>query len=142
MSYAPVTPEPFTKRKKNERFCRWCFRLFTPKTYPFFCSVRCQRVHTRNYRGRTTAEVIASRANKLLASKTRFSKAQWVALARIVFDPGPSQPCSVCGWSLGTQAHHANPLGRQYDAGATVPDQTFVWLCPNHHFAVHHEAPK
>lgn len=65
-------------------------------------------------------------------------KAAWLAAARKSFRPGPRQACGVCGRHKAiAQAHHLVPLARQYARGAVVPDQRAVWLCPNHHSAVH-----
>lgn len=65
-------------------------------------------------------------------------KAEWVAASRMLFSPGPRKACSVCGqWRGIAQAHHVFPLAEQFDEGRIEPDQTFVWLCPNHHAAVH-----
>ncbi len=65
-------------------------------------------------------------------------KAIWIADARFSFSPGKRQPCLICGkWEGIAQAHHLFPLAQQYDDGIGEPDQSFAWLCPNHHAAVH-----
>lgn len=62
----------------------------------------------------------------------------WIAVARRIFSPGERQPCCVCGkFKSIAQAHHVVPLTAQYDRGFRLPDQAFVWLCPNHHAMVH-----
>lgn len=62
----------------------------------------------------------------------------WIAVSRQLFDPGERCPCMVCGkFKSIAQAHHVVPLTSQYDRGYRQPDQTSVWLCPNHHVMVH-----
>jgi hypothetical protein len=65
-------------------------------------------------------------------------KQAWVAEARKSFRPGERLWCGICdGYEDIAHAHHVLPLSRQFDLGVAVPDQDFVWLCPNHHIAVH-----
>lgn len=62
----------------------------------------------------------------------------WIATARQIFDPGEREECWVCGkFKSIAQAHHVIPLNLQYDRGFAVPDDEFVWLCPNHHAIAH-----
>lgn len=78
-------------------------------------------------------ERIAERANA-----PKRVKNGWIALARRFFQPGDRAPCVVCGkFKVIAQAHHIVPLEQQYDDGYEVPDQRYVWLCPNHHELVH-----
>lgn len=62
----------------------------------------------------------------------------WISASRQIFDPGPREPCWICGKFLSiTQAHHVIPLTTQYDRGFQYPDPEHVWLCPNHHAMAH-----
>lgn len=66
------------------------------------------------------------------------TKQEFITAARAMFDPGERKPCVVCRQYAGlTHAHHLIPLETQADRGRTVVNQGFVWLCPNHHAAVH-----
>jgi len=59
----------------------------------------------------------------------------WSVHARRNFRPGKRQPCAICGkYRSLAQAHHLIPLSKQE---GDSPNQAFVWLCPNHHAAVH-----
>lgn len=72
------------------------------------------------------------------ASAGRLERDAWLMAARQIFSPGKREPCWVCGKFLSiTQAHHAIPLTTQYDRGFKYPDQSLVWLCPNHHALAH-----
>lgn len=71
-------------------------------------------------------------------SLVRQDKDEWILCARQIFAPGARQNCHVCGkYRFLTQAHHVLPLACQYDKGFKAPDQTYCWLCPTHHAAVH-----
>jgi len=75
---------------------------------------------------------------RLPATYEAARRALWITQARAEFRPGKRQPCKICGkWKGIAQAHHVFPLAEQFDDGVSVPDQTFVWLCPNHHSVVH-----
>ena len=80
------------------------------------------------------------RAALLLAARRIYTqqKRTWIAEARRDFQPGTREACMVCDRYQGVaHAHHLTPLHTQFDRGATVPDQSFAWLCPTHHFGVH-----
>lgn len=63
---------------------------------------------------------------------------QWVNTARATFSAGEQRACEVCGkYRSLTHAHHIMPLHLQYQFGTRLPDHEFLWLCPNHHAAVH-----
>lgn len=65
-------------------------------------------------------------------------KKRWLCAARAAFAPGTRQPCIVCrGYESVTHAHHVFPLEIQFDRGIKEPIQEFIWLCPNHHAAIH-----
>lgn len=75
---------------------------------------------------------------RLEARETAIEKDAWISSARKLFKPGTQQPCSICaGYAAVTHAHHITPLSRQFDAGYSEPDHTYVWLCPTHHAGVH-----
>lgn len=65
-------------------------------------------------------------------------RAIWLRASRDTFRPGKRQRCAVCEkYEFIAQAHHLTPLAMQYESGAKVPDHAYIWLCPNHHAAVH-----
>ena len=65
-------------------------------------------------------------------------KTDWILKARLNFDPGKPDNCHICGrYKSITHAHHIIPLAMQFNRGFAIPDNTFVWLCPNHHAAIH-----
>lgn len=69
---------------------------------------------------------------------TRLGKLEWIAEARRDVRLGPKEPCFVCGkWADLAESHHVFPLANQWDEGVEEPDHEMVWLCPNHHAAVH-----
>ena len=68
--------------------------------------------------------------------RSQADKKKWIAKARAAFNPGPKQPCTVCGkYQSVTHAHHVRPLHTQY--GSPTFTEDFVWLCPTHHEGVH-----
>jgi len=65
-------------------------------------------------------------------------KSVWVNIARKTFAPSRRECCAVCKrFKSLTHAHHLIPLSIQFDRGFDIPDTNHVWLCPNHHAAVH-----
>lgn len=65
-------------------------------------------------------------------------KVEWVKRARIAFDPGERRDCKICArFASIAHAHHIIPLAMQFDRGFIAPMHNFVWLCPNHHSAIH-----
>lgn len=85
--------------------------------------------------------MLAVRINEVgrqIGAERRANKREWIAAARVAFDPGRREPCRVCGkYRSLSQAHHVVPLAIQYDMGVAEPDQQAVWLCPTHHAAIH-----
>lgn len=74
------------------------------------------------------------------ASEKRMNRDAWITVARACFEPGKRMSCSVCNKYSGlAQAHHLIPLSIQAKAEPLpdIPDDSFVWLCPTHHVAVH-----
>src|SRR5690606_38279153 len=66
------------------------------------------------------------------------AKEAWILAARKAFRPEDRFWCAICdGYDDITHAHHVLPLSRQFDIGLVEPEQTHVWLCPNHHILVH-----
>jgi len=66
-------------------------------------------------------------------------KAIWIAEARRALRLPPKDVCDICGkWSDIAQSHHILPLADQWDMGIREPDHRMVWLCPNHHAAIHY----
>lgn len=83
------------------------------------------------------AVILQKVAGEILAVH-RTRKNEWVAEARLGFNPGRRTDCHVCGkWRDIAHAHHVVPLAAQYDRGFGVPDHQHVWLCPNHHAVLH-----
>jgi hypothetical protein len=84
---------------------------------------------------------IALRAERRLGEiliKRKQDKDDFVALAREAFEPGEKKPCEVCNkYQSLTHAHHIVPLSIQARSIPDIPNQSFVWLCPTHHAAVH-----
>ncbi len=73
-----------------------------------------------------------------IETEAQARKTAWVAAARLGFQPGRRQPCAVCGRFRDiAEAHHVVPLAAQFDRGFQAPDHEHVWLCPNHHAAIH-----
>lgn len=71
-------------------------------------------------------------------AKRQAAKDGWIADARKAFAPGERGDCAVCRkYRYLTHAHHLYPLGQQYEDGVMAVDQSYVWLCPNHHAMVH-----
>lgn len=91
--------------------------------------------------GKGQRAMIAARlveASKELQREILPHKRAWIRAARDSFHPGERRPCSICGGYGGlTQAHHIVPLALQFEAGAIIALQNFVWLCPTHHIAAH-----
>ena len=66
------------------------------------------------------------------------ARSAWIQAARTGFNPGPRQPCSICGrFQALSEAHHIIPLSWQYDFQLDAPDQSHAWLCQTHHAAAH-----
>jgi hypothetical protein len=62
----------------------------------------------------------------------------WIVSARASFSPGPRKDCEVCGkFADIAHAHHVYPLWAQCRNKRVHPIHRFVWLCPNHHAAIH-----
>lgn len=98
----------------------------------------CSRLRGENHGRRAFVAVHIFDAIRDLKAERSARKAEWIAAARLVFNPGQRRPCIICGKYEGlTEAHHTVPLGVQFDAGATIPIQAYDWLCPTHHAAQH-----
>lgn len=71
--------------------------------------------------------------------KERAARVQeWISAARQSFTPTRRQSCRICGrFKSLTHAHHLVPLTIQASRNYITPDQSFAWLCPTHHAAVH-----
>ena len=68
----------------------------------------------------------------------RASRDAWVTLARAEFKPSEQLPCYVCNkFRTLAEAHHVEPLARQYLDHPEYINHRHVWLCPTHHVAIH-----
>ena len=67
---------------------------------------------------------------------------QWLKSARKAFKPKKKKCCFVCNKHIDiVEAHHVYPLSmqaKQIQGNLSIdPDNTYVWLCPNHHKYIH-----
>lgn len=75
---------------------------------------------------------------KEIDSRFKQDRDKWIKQARLNFDPGDKQACAICGkYKSLTHAHHIIPLAIQYRRNYIHPDQSYVWMCPTHHAAIH-----
>jgi len=70
------------------------------------------------------------------SAKTQKRKSQWILMARKATDVSNPSNCEVCGKHKPiAHGHHIEPLHKQFKKSTFNPE--IVWLCPNHHAAVH-----
>ncbi len=75
---------------------------------------------------------------KSIKDEKQIVKNNWIKSARKSFNAGEKQACHVCEkYKSVAHAHHIIPLSIQFDLGFPLPDQSYVWLCPNHHALAH-----
>jgi hypothetical protein len=64
------------------------------------------------------------------------AKTKWISKARLASKSEVRHACHVCGKHKSiAHGHHIEPLYKQFEKDTFNPE--VVWLCPNHHAAVH-----